>query len=69
MAMPAHKQDGIDWRKSSHSGSGDCVEVRWEESDPSGVAVRGSKQLSGPTLAFPTTTWRTFLHNNGKVDQ
>lgn len=49
----------IAWRKSSHSGSnGDCVEVGWPQV---GVAVRDSKNVSGPTLAFETATWRAFL--------
>lgn len=49
----------IAWRKSSYSGSnGDCVEVGWPQA---GVAVRDSKNVAGPTLAFETTTWRAFL--------
>jgi hypothetical protein len=49
------------WRKSSYSGdTGNCVEVAWPEQD---VAVRDSKQPTGPTLAFPTSTWRTFLNH------
>jgi hypothetical protein len=49
----------IDWRKSSYSASnGGCVEVGWPTV---GVAVRDSKQTAGPTLAFPTATWRRFL--------
>jgi hypothetical protein len=50
----------IGWRKSTYSGgNGDCVEVGWMR--PAGVAVRDSKQVTGPTLGFPTPTWRTFL--------
>ncbi|HEX3592770.1 MAG TPA: DUF397 domain-containing protein [Pseudonocardiaceae bacterium] len=46
------------WRKSSYSASnGGCVEMSW----PSGVAVRDSKQVDGPNLTFPTSTWREFL--------
>jgi len=48
----------IVWRKSSHSGEGDCVEVGWQIAD---VAVRDSKNPAGPTLSFPVRTWRTFL--------
>lgn len=49
----------VGWRKSSYSGSnGDCVEIGWPAA---GVAVRDSKQPNGPTLTFPTDTWRTFL--------
>lgn len=46
------------WRKSSFSDPtdhGDCVEVAWP--DPL-VAVRDSKNPSGPTLNFPRETWR-----------
>jgi hypothetical protein len=50
----------ITWRKSSYSGgSGDCVEVGWTA--PAEVAVRDSKQAAGPTLGFPSRTWRAFL--------
>jgi hypothetical protein len=71
------KPDGIAWRKSSYSASnGGCVEIGWRKStysassgncvevgwaDPAGVAVRDSKQMTGPTLGFPTPTWRAFL--------
>lgn len=48
------------WRKSSYSGGGqtDCVEVA--RTAP-GVAVRDSKNTTGPTLAFPLRTWLAFL--------
>jgi hypothetical protein len=50
----------LNWRKSSYSaaGNGDCVEVAVQ---PEQVAVRDSKNATGPTLAFSPTTWRTFL--------
>jgi hypothetical protein len=52
-------EPGILWRRSSYSGdNGDCVEVGWPQV---GVAVRDSKNVSGPTLAFPASTWRAFL--------
>jgi hypothetical protein len=71
--MAAH--ENLAWRKSSYSGdNGNCVEVGWRKSSysasnggcveiswPSGVAVRDSKQVEGPNLAFPTSTWREFL--------
>lgn len=48
------------WRKSSYSaGNGACVEVGWTE--PTLVAVRDSKNTTGPTLAFDSSTWREFL--------
>lgn len=47
------------WRKSSRSGSGqDCVEI---SRAPDGVAVRDSKDLSGPVLVFGVEAWRSFL--------
>ncbi len=65
----------MEWRKSSRSGSGsNCVEVAWRKSSRSSdasncvevafsdpVAVRDSKNTSGPILSFPTTTWSTFV--------
>ena len=46
------------WRKSSFSSNGSaCVEVAQV---PVGIAVRDSKNTSGPTLAFPTSQWRFF---------
>jgi hypothetical protein len=52
------RSDGV-WRTSSRSGSeGNCVEVAWV---PGLVAVRDSKDRSGPTLAFPESAWRAFV--------
>jgi Domain of unknown function (DUF397) len=50
---------GIAWRTSSYSGSngGACIEVG--TTGPS-VAVRDSKHLEGPQLAFTAGTWKTF---------
>ena len=49
----------ITWRKSSYSGNngGQCVEVG--DASPS-IAVRDSKDLHGPVLAFSAQTWRRF---------
>lgn len=49
------------WRKSTYSGSngGQCVEVG---PDPSRlVAVRDSKNASGPKLLFTPAQWRSFI--------
>jgi hypothetical protein len=48
------------WRKSSFSGEGgsSCVEVAFVRA---GVAVRDSKNASGPTLRFGPEAWRSFL--------
>ena len=56
--MTARELDGIVWRKSSYSGSGDCVEIGWKAAD---VAVRDSKNPTGPTLSFPIHHWQAFL--------
>jgi hypothetical protein len=55
--------DGIDraeWRKSSYSGSngGGCVEVA--RNLPGIVAVRDSKDRSGPVLTFAPDEWTAF---------
>jgi len=48
------------WRKSSHSGAnGDCVEVAGNL--PGAVAVRDSKDRSGPALAFTPDAWNAFV--------
>lgn len=60
--MVTPELDGIAWRKSSFStDTGECIEVGWPEA--AGVAVRDSKQVAGPTLAFPAANWRGFLTN------
>lgn len=52
----------VGWHKSSYSdgSGGNCVEVK---RDAVRVGVRDSKNVAGPTLAFPDTAWRTFLHH------
>jgi Domain of unknown function (DUF397) len=49
------------WRKSSYSGGngGQCVEVA--RNLPGLVAVRDSKDPSGPRLIVTAGDWRTFL--------
>jgi hypothetical protein len=47
------------WRKSRRSGNGgDCVEVA---ALGEFVAVRDSKDPTGPVLTFPVPTWRAFV--------
>ncbi|KIR65500.1 DUF397 domain-containing protein [Micromonospora harpali] len=46
------------WRKSSRSGDeGACVEMAVV---PGAVAVRDSKDPTGPALLFPPTAWAAF---------
>ncbi|OLF16991.1 DUF397 domain-containing protein [Actinophytocola xanthii] len=47
------------WWKSSYStDNANCVEVAFVEP---AVAVRDSKNATGPTLTFPTASWTRFL--------
>lgn len=52
---------GVAWRRSSHStAANNCVEAGVL---PSGrVAVRDSKDVSGPALLFPPGVWASFVH-------
>ncbi|MEV5409008.1 DUF397 domain-containing protein [Thermopolyspora sp. NPDC052614] len=49
------------WRKSSHSGEegGNCVEAA---ALANAVAVRDSKNPSGPVLMFTRDEWKDFLY-------
>jgi hypothetical protein len=56
-----------EWRKSSHSGNGSCVEIAPVPGAASTVvgsrdviAVRDSKDPRGPALTFTTRQWRSF---------
>ncbi|MFI6512868.1 DUF397 domain-containing protein [Streptosporangium sp. NPDC050855] len=46
------------WRKSSRSQQGNCVEVATNL--PGLVAVRDSKDPTGPALVFPPGAWAAF---------
>lgn len=52
---------GANWRKSTRSSgnTGDCVEVA--DNLPGVVAVRDSKDSSGPVLRFGHEAWRAFV--------
>lgn len=49
------------WRKSSYSdGTGNnCVEAA--HLTPTGIAVRDSKNPTGPALLLPASVWTTFV--------
>lgn len=57
--MSQHDLAGAVWRKSTRSGSGDCVEVA--KNLPGIVAVRDTKNRDGETLVFTDTEWSAFV--------
>jgi hypothetical protein len=54
---------GVTWRVSSrsNSGGGNCVEVGALADGSGRVAVRDSKDRTGPALVFPRAAWSAFL--------
>ncbi|WP_078871568.1 DUF397 domain-containing protein [Streptomyces caatingaensis] len=59
---PAREADlsGVCWRKSSYSsGNGACVEVAATDGV---IAVRDSKEPSGPVLQFNRAQWASFVN-------
>jgi len=58
--MDRNIKDAV-WRKSSYSGDngGNCVEVAGNL--PGAVAVRDSKDPSGPVLTFTPAEWHAFV--------
>ncbi|MGE5290248.1 MAG: DUF397 domain-containing protein [Micromonosporaceae bacterium] len=59
---------GLRWRKSSHSGGDNqCVEVAPVRE---AIAVRDSKDPSGPKLIFGRRAWRAFTDaaRRGELD-
>jgi hypothetical protein len=67
---------GLRWRKSSRSGGngGDCVEVAASRTGAGAataiVAVRDSKDPSGPKLLVTPTAWRALTDGikRGRLD-
>lgn len=47
------------WRKSSHSGADNCVEVAFDDSG--NALVRDSQSPTGPILTFTPSEWAAFL--------
>ncbi|MCO1617572.1 MULTISPECIES: DUF397 domain-containing protein [Micromonospora] len=52
---------GAAWRKSTRSQTSNCVEVAPLDSGPATVALRDSKDPSGPVLLFDRAGWLGFL--------
>jgi Domain of unknown function (DUF397) len=58
--MAAHDLSRAVWRKSTHSGQdGNCVEVATNL--PGIIAIRDSKNPSGPILCVTCADWAIFL--------
>ncbi len=70
MGLSAHHLNDAVWRKGSRSngnGGNNCVEVAFLEA---GVAVRDSKNRSGPALMFTPAEWIAFVDStkDGEFD-
>ncbi|MEU6854870.1 DUF397 domain-containing protein [Actinacidiphila alni] len=52
---------GVTWRRSSHStAANNCVETAALTAGL--LAVRDSKDVTGPALLFPAASWAHFVH-------
>jgi Domain of unknown function (DUF397) len=70
MGMPAHRLNAAVWKKSTRSngnGGNNCVEVAFLDT---AVAVRDSKNPSGPALIFNPAHWTEFVNSakSGEFD-
>jgi hypothetical protein len=70
MSVLAHHLDDAVWKKASRSngnGGNNCVEVAFLDA---GVAVRDSKDRSGPALMFTEAEWTAFVDSakDGEFD-
>ncbi len=68
--MLTHHLNGAVWKKASRSngnGGNNCVEVAFLDT---GVAVRDSKNRSGPALMFTSAEWIAFVDSakDGEFD-
>ena len=68
--MSTHQLNDAVWRKSSRSngsGGNNCVEVAFLDT---AVAVRDSKDRSGPALMFTQAEWVAFVDSakDGEFD-
>jgi Domain of unknown function (DUF397) len=70
LGLLAHQLNDAVWRKGSRSngnGGNNCVEVAFLDT---GVAVRDSKNRSGPALVFTPAEWTAFVDSakDGEFD-
>jgi hypothetical protein len=70
LGLLTHHLDGAVWKKASRSngnGGNNCVEVAVLDT---GVAVRDSKDRTGPTLMFTSAEWTAFVDSakDGEFD-
>ena len=68
--MLTHHLNGAVWKKASRSngnGGNNCVEVAFLDA---GVAVRDSKNRTGPALMFTSAEWIAFVDSakDGEFD-
>lgn len=68
--MPQHQLNAAVWKKGSRSngsGGNNCVEVAILDAV---VAVRDSKDRSGPALIFTSAEWTAFVNSakDGEFD-
>jgi hypothetical protein len=56
--MADHIDGSGGWRKSTSSGTEDCVEIRFLEG---AIQVRNSRDRGGPLLTFGAAEWAAFL--------
>lgn len=67
--MNASDLSGVTWRKSTRSGAnGNCVEVAQLTG---AIALRDSKDPSGPALVFTPEEWAAFIEGakDGEFDR
>jgi hypothetical protein len=62
--MPSIADSSLSWRKATASGHNGCLEVA--ALPDGGVAVRDSKDVSGPVLSFTRHEWTSFRDGMAK---
>ncbi|MGC5021509.1 DUF397 domain-containing protein [Micromonospora sp. DT47] len=68
--VPARQLTHAPWRKSTRSQTSNCVEMAPLGAGPAAVALRDSKDPSGPVLLFNRAGWLGFIGGakNGQFD-